>query len=177
MTRALIVVDVQNDFITGSLPVPGAKEVIRPINNLIAGGDYKIIIFTQDWHPKNHISFTTWPSHCVQGTKGAAFAPHINHNKADIIIRKGTNREIDSYSVFADDNGNSSGLGSLLLSRGVKSVDVVGLALDFCVKSTALDAAYRGLVTSVRVELTRAVNSGNVSSVVNQLTSNGVGII
>jgi len=158
MTKALIVVDVQNDFITGSLKVPGGQEVIRPINNIISSGDYETIIFTQDWHPKDHCSFKVWPPHCIQGTKGAAFAPHLNHKAADLIIRKGTKVWMDAYSPFVDHAANTSGLGGFLGIRGIVDVDVVGLALDYCVKETAYDAYLRGHNVTVIKEATKAVD-------------------
>ena len=167
--KTLIVVDVQNDFVDGgALAVPGGGEVVPIINALQAGFD--LIVATQDWHPADHGSFATnhpgrrpgeridldgleqvlWPVHCVQGTAGAEFAPGLERGRWDRVFRKGTDPEIDSYSGFFD-NGHrrATGLGEFLRERGVEEVSVAGLATDYCVKFTALDA--RGLGLRVRL--------------------------
>ncbi len=163
--KTLIVVDVQNDFIDGgALAVPGGSEVVPIINDLQAGFD--LIVATQDWHPASHASFaanhpgrqpfdqidlhglpqTLWPVHCVRGTPGADFAPGLERTRWERTFQKGTDPEIDSYSGFFD-NGHrrATGLGDYLRERGVEEVTVVGLATEYCVKFTALDALTEGL--------------------------------
>ena len=167
--RTLIVVDVQNDFVEGgALAVPGGGEVVAVINALQPGFD--LVVATQDWHPPNHASFaanhpgrqpfdtvdlhglpqTLWPAHCVQGTPGADFAPGLDRARWERVFQKGADPEVDSYSGFFD-NGHrrATGLGDYLRARGVEEVTVVGLATDYCVKFTALDA--RGLGLRVRL--------------------------
>lgn len=141
--RGLIVVDVQNDFCAGgSLEVPHAWDAIPIINQLVTKPDYAVVVLTQDWHPLDHYTFGhRWPSHCVRGTPGAEFHPGLIAPQAQLIVRKGYDKERDSYSAFADEKGQATGLGAYLGSRGVNEVDVVGLALDYCVAATAVDAA------------------------------------
>jgi nicotinamidase/pyrazinamidase len=159
--RALIVVDLQNDFMPGGpLGVPGADEIIETTNSMMAGFD--LVIATQDWHPPNHGSFADnhaghqafelidlnglsqvlWPTHCVQGSPGAEFVSDLNTERFSVVVRKGMDPRVDSYSGFAD-NGhrNPSGLASLLRERGVDTVYICGVATDYCVRFTAQDAA------------------------------------
>lgn len=179
MKKALIVVDMQNDFCEGgALTVPGSTEIIPYINSLINSGTYDEIVLTQDWHPNNHRSFASnnnrkvgetitlngvpqfmWPDHCVQDTFGAAFHPDLDTSKATHIIQKGKNPQIDSYSAFQDNNHfMKTGLDEYLKSKEIQLVEIVGLALDYCVKFTALDAAANGYITCVHFNGTRAVN-------------------
>jgi len=179
MKKALIIVDVQNDFCEGgALAVPNANEIIPYINLLTQENEYEEIILTQDWHPANHKSFASnngkqvgetiilnevpqfmWPDHCVQNTSGAEFHPDLDTSKVTKIIQKGTNVEVDSYSGFQDNNHfMKTGLDDYLKSKGIQMVEIVGLALDYCVKYTALDAANLGYVTCVHFNGTRAVN-------------------
>ena len=162
--RTLIVVDVQNDFIAGgALAVPGGGEVVPVINALQAGFD--LIVATQDWHPAEHGSFAAnhpgrqvgetidldgleqrlWPVHCVQGTPGADFAPGLDRSRWAAVFQKGTDPKIDSYSGFFD-NGRrrATALGAFLREHGAEEVWVAGLATDYCVKFTALDARREG---------------------------------
>lgn len=162
--RALILVDIQNDFLPGgALAVPDGDAVIPVANRLAARDDlFDLVIATQDFHPADHQSFAAqhpgrapgelidlhglpqilWPVHCVQGTRGAAFADTLDTARVDRVFPKGTDPEIDSYSGFFD-NGHrkATGLGDYLRERGVREVVVVGLATDYCVKATAIDAA------------------------------------
>lgn len=169
MTEALIVVDLQNDFCPGgALPVVNGDDIVPLVNRLLAQA--KVRILTQDWHPPQHGSFAAnhpvarpfdrgmvggveqvlWPVHCVQGTNGAEFHPGLDSDRADLILRKGGNRALDSYSAFFEnDRVTPTGLDGYLRSRGVDALAVVGLALDFCVAATAVDAA--GLGYRVRV--------------------------
>lgn len=180
---ALIVVDPQYDFCPdGALAVAGGDEIMQPINALAS--DFKdagaLVVLTQDNHPKGHKSFATtwylepfaeiempygkqtlWPDHCVQGTVGAAFHPVIASGstlrEADLIIRKGTKIEVDSYSAFRENDRSVTGLEGFLKERGIKRIFVVGLAYDFCVGYSAIDGASAGFETFVIKSLTRAI--------------------
>jgi nicotinamidase/pyrazinamidase len=153
--EALIVVDVQNDFCPGgALAVPGGDEIVGAVNRLAT--EAPPVIATRDWHPPDHRSFVeeggTWPVHCVRETAGAQLHPDL-HASLDMIIDKGQAREHEGYSGFG-----GTGLERLLRERGVDTVHVVGLALDYCVKATALDAREAGFDVVVHREATRAVN-------------------
>ena len=185
MKNALIVVDVQNDFCEGgSLAVSGAQEIIPVIQSLMKDIlTFDLIIATQDFHPANHSSFKSnspdgiWPDHCIQNTPGANFHPKINEAAFDAVFPKGQNPEVDSYSGFFDnDHKSSTGLGEYLKDQGVSRVFVVGLALDYCVKATALDAKKLGFDTSVILRATKAVNINpdDAQKAVNQLKAAGV---
>lgn len=177
MKKALIIVDLQNDFLpNGALAVPHGHELIPIANDLMPLFD--CVVATQDWHPAQHGSFAVnqpphhigdridwnglpqilWPVHCVQHTYGAAFAEHLTLNNV-LVFQKGTDPEVDSYSGFFD-NGkrNSTGLGAFLEQQGITDVYVMGLALDYCVKFTALDALYLGFRTHLIADACRAVN-------------------
>ncbi|MFV0305947.1 MAG: bifunctional nicotinamidase/pyrazinamidase [Moheibacter sp.] len=179
--KALVIVDVQNDFLEkGSLAVPNGNEVIPIINKL--QNKFDLIIATQDWHPKNHKSFATqhsnkkvfdqielngqtqtlWPIHCVQGTLGAEFHSDLNTNKIEAVFRKGMDLEIDSYSGFFD-NGKqkNTGLFGYLNDRNIKEVVIVGLAADYCVYFTANDALELGFDTTIIKNATRAIDVEN----------------
>ena len=179
MKKALIIVDVQNDFCEGgALAVPEAKEIIPYINLLMEENHYDQIVLTQDWHPADHKSFASnngknvgetiilngvpqfmWPDHCVQGSNGAKFHPDLNISKVNHTVQKGTNSLIDSYSGFQDNNHfMKTGLDDYLKYHDIQLVEIVGLALDYCVKFTALDAVANGYVTCVHFNGTRAVN-------------------
>lgn len=175
--KALILVDIQNDFApTGALPVPEGDQVVPVVNNLM--DKFELVVATQDWHPRDHKSFAVhhhknpgeiillngitqilWPVHCVQGSKGAEFIPGLNMKKTARVFKKGQDREVDSYSGFFD-NGRKkdTGLGDYLKEQGVATVYITGLALDVCVKFTALDAHALGFDTKVIIDATRPVN-------------------
>lgn len=174
---ALIVVDLQNDFMPqGALAVENADAVIKDINKLAQRFDN--VILTQDWHPKEHISFADnhhkapystiqlgygsqvlWPTHCVQGSSGADFHPDLDIPHAQLIIRKGYHVHIDSYSAFLEaDHQTPTGLTSYLRERGIEVVYVVGVATDYCVKWTALDAQKMGFHSIVIADLCRAID-------------------
>lgn len=175
--KALIVVDVQNDFcIHGALEVSGAWEVVPFVNRLAASYD-GIVILTQDWHPAGHLSFASswkvppfstrqmpygeqvmWPDHCVQGTQGAALHPGLLVPSAQLILRKGCDPKVDSYSAFEDAAGRPTGLMAYLDARHVNEVDVAGLATDYCVAYTALHARARGYQTRVLKRGCAAIN-------------------
>lgn len=176
--QCLIVVDVQNDFCPGgALAVPKGDEVVSVINRLAARFDS--VVLTQDWHPRGHASFASshpgkkpfetidlpygkqvlWPDHCVQATPGAAFHSSLKTEKAQLVVRKGFHRDIDSYSGFVEaDRKTSTGLAGYLKERGFKSVFVCGLATDFCVAWTALDARAAGFEVSVIEDACRAID-------------------
>jgi nicotinamidase/pyrazinamidase len=175
--RALIVIDVQNDFCPGgALAVTGGNEIVSPINQIM--DEFDAIILTQDWHPAGHSSFASshdasafssiemsygkqilWPDHCVQGTKGGQFHFGLDTKKADLILRKGYNPLIDSYSAFFEnDHKTPTGLAGYLKTRKIKDLTFVGLATDYCVSYSALDAARLGYEVSVRTELCRAID-------------------
>ena len=177
--RALIVVDVQNDFCPGgALAIAGGDEIVAPINNRMA--DFDAVILTQDWHPAGHSSFASshkaaefsttempygsqvlWPDHCVQGSIGAAFHKDLDIDRADLILRKGYRPGIDSYSAFFEnDRRTATGLEGYLKTRGVFDVTFVGLATDYCVAYSALDAARLGFAVSVDTALCRAIDMG-----------------
>ena len=176
--KTLLLIDLQNDFTPGgSLAVPQGDDVIAVANRLMPA--YDLVVATQDWHPADHGSFAAnhpgkapgdtitlgglnqvlWPVHCVQNTPGAEFHPKLDRAGIRHVIQKGTDPAIDSYSGFFD-NGHrqATGLAELLQARGATAVDVMGLALDYCVKFTALDAVKLGLTTTLLTEGCRAVN-------------------
>ena len=177
---ALIVVDVQNDFCPGgALAVDGGDEIVPLVNALIGGFDH--VVLTQDWHPADHSSFasahpgrrpfdtldmpygpqTLWPDHCVQGTKGADFHPGLDRTKAQMIIRKGFRPAIDSYSAFFEnDRATPTGLAGYLRERGLSDLTFVGLATDYCVAYSALDAVRQGFAATVRLDACRAIDLG-----------------
>ena len=192
---ALIVVDVQNDFCPGgALAVSGGDEVVAPINRLIERFDN--VILTQDWHTPDHSSFasrhsgqspfstieasygpqTLWPDHCVQGTPGAEFHPALAWTKAQLIIRKGFRSAIDSYSAFFEnDHATATGLGGYLRERGLKKVVLAGLATDYCVAYSALDAARLGFHPSVAMDASRAIDlNGSLAAAERQMREAGV---
>jgi nicotinamidase/pyrazinamidase len=177
-TQALIVIDVQSDFCPGgALAVAGGDAVVPAINALM--DDFGCIVLTQDWHPPGHRSFasahpgqapfatvampygpqTLWPDHCVQGTAGAAFHPGLRTNPAALILRKGMNPAVDSYSAFFEnDRTTPTGLDGWLRARGITGLTLAGLATDFCVAYSALDGARLGFQVSVRQDLCRAID-------------------
>ena len=176
----LVVVDVQNGFMPGgSLPVPGGDEVVPLINRLARG--FRHVVVTQDWHPHGHISFASshagkkpfdtielpygpqvlWPDHCVQGTVDAELHAKLAIPHAALIIRKGYRHHVDSYSAFLEaDRTTMTGLAGYLRERGLANACIVGLATDFCVAWTALDAKRAGFSVSVVEDATRAIDAG-----------------
>jgi nicotinamidase/pyrazinamidase len=147
---ALIIVDYQNDFARpdGALSVPAGEEVADHINALARSGDYELVLATRDWHPPDHGSFTEqggiWPVHCVQGTPGAELHPALDTQPLDAIVDKGQDPGTEGYSAF-----DATSLAETLRARGVDAVTVVGLATDYCVKNTALDALREGFAVRV----------------------------
>lgn len=178
MTHALLVIDMQNDFCPGgALAVPGGDDIIPGINRLIA--ENETVILTQDWHPAGHSSFasqhpgkapldqidmpygpqTLWPDHCIQGTPGAAFHKDLD-TSGDLILRKGFRAGIDSYSAFHEnDQSTATGLEGYLRARGISALTLVGLATDFCVAWSAMDAVRAGFAATVRLDLCRGIDA------------------
>lgn len=175
MKKVLIVVDVQNDFMPGgALPVSGGDEIVEPINEIMP--EYDLVVLTQDWHPVGHSSFRTWPAHCVGGERGGEFHHALRTERAQVIIRKGDDLEVDSYSAFEDADGRDSGLASLIEGRFSEdeiTVDVVGLAYDYCVKETAVSSSLY-FDTRVLRDMTRPVNLANVEATETALMAAGV---
>lgn len=195
MTKALIVIDVQNDFCPGgALAVPEGDLIVAGINALM--DDFSAVILTQDWHPAGHSSFASshegkapfevidmaygaqvlWPDHCVQGSDGAAFHEGLNVTRADMIIRKGYNPAIDSYSAFFEnDQTTPTGLDGYLRTRGISDLTMVGLATDFCVNFSALDAARLGYGVTVNLGLCRAIDlDGSLDAATSAMQDAGV---
>lgn len=193
--EALIVIDVQNDFCPGgALAVAGGDEIIPRVNALMA--EFAVRVLTQDWHPQDHSSFAAnhpgaeafsviempygpqvlWPVHCVQGTAGAAFHAGLATNPADLVIRKGFRAGIDSYSAFFEnDRVTATGLAGYLRDRGVSTVTIVGLATDFCVAYSALDAARLGFGVTVLEGACRAIDlNGSLAAARSQMLAAGV---
>lgn len=197
--KALIVVDIQNDFLPGgALGVKEGYQIIPIVNDLI--GQFELIVATQDWHPSEHGSFASnhtnkspgdkiilhglnqilWPDHCVQHSSGSEFGKDLEITRFNKVFQKGTNVHIDSYSGFFD-NGKkkATGLDNFLKEHGIHEVFIVGLATDYCVKFTALDAAELGYDTYVIADATKAVNlqKGDFERAIEELRSNGIHVI
>ena len=197
--KALIVVDVQNDFLPGgSLAVPEGDEIVPFVNGKMK--EFDLVVATQDWHPADHGSFASrhpnkkpgeiielngldqilWPDHCVQGTPGASFASPLNVEQFDHVIRKGTDPGVDSYSGFFD-NGHKvdTGLNDLLKEKRVDAIYILGLAADVCVKFTAVDGASLGYDTYLYKEGTRAVElqPGDYERALQEMREAGVHVI
>ena len=194
----LLVVDVQNDFCPeGALGVPEGDAVVPVINRIQRG--FAHVVLTQDWHPAGHQSFasthpghapfetveaaygpqTLWPDHCVQGTPGAAFHPDLETTKAEMIVRKGTRAEIDSYSAFYEnDHTTATGLAGYLRERGVTRVFICGLAADYCVHFSALDAARAGFEAVVIEDACRGIDlEGSLAAANQAMAEAGVAFI
>jgi nicotinamidase/pyrazinamidase len=194
-TDALLVIDLQTDFCPGgALAVAGGDAIVPAINAL--GRRFEHVLLTQDWHPAGHISFasahpgakpyqqitapygpqTLWPDHCLQGSNGAAFHPALDLPHAELVLRKGFRRAIDSYSAFLEnDHATPTGLAGYLRERGLTRLFLCGLAYDFCVRFSALDGKALGFETLVIEDATRAVNlPGTVGATNEALAAAGV---
>lgn len=193
--KALIVIDQQNDFCPGgALAVPEGDKIVQGINALMP--EFDAVILTQDWHPAGHSSFASshdaknpydlidmpygpqvlWPDHCIQGSMGAKFHMELQQDRADLIIRKGYNPAIDSYSAFFEnDHKTATGLDGYLRTRGITELTMVGLALDFCVNFSAVDAAKLGFDVTVRRDLCRAIDlDGSLAAALEGMQKAGV---
>ena len=192
---ALIVIDVQNDFCPGgALAVANGDGVVGPINHLMT--QYINIVLTQDWHPQDHVSFasnhdggtpfssialdygeqTLWPDHCIKASHGAAFHTDLDTSKAQMVVRKGFRSDIDSYSAFFEnDQSTTTGLIGYLKERGIVNVMLVGLATDFCVAWSAIDAAKLGLNVAVDLSACAAIDlEGSLSMQLDAMNQSGV---
>ncbi|MDM8168537.1 bifunctional nicotinamidase/pyrazinamidase [Roseovarius sp.] len=198
MTEALIVIDMQYDFCPGgALAVEGGDEIVPGINALI--DEFPAVILTQDWHPAGHSSFASsykdkapfetvemsygtqvlWPDHCIQGSDGAAFHADLDTDSADMIVRKGFNPSIDSYSAFFEnDHETPTGLHGYLQTRGIEQLTMVGLATDFCVNFSAVDAAKLGYDVTVLTELCRGIDlDGSLAAALEGMKGAGVKVV
>ncbi|QEF99167.1 nicotinamidase/pyrazinamidase [Stieleria maiorica] len=196
---ALLLIDLQNDFVEGgALAVPGGSEVIEVANRLIPKFDW--VVASQDWHPADHQSFASqhadlavgdrfqlgglpqiaWPDHCVEDTHGAEFVASLNQDQVDQVVRKGTNPQIDSYSAFYD-NGHqqSTGLADDLRRRGVEQIVVMGLATDYCVRASVLDALTEGFRVTLVVDGCRGVEMvpGDVQRSLDEMQAAGAELL
>ena len=194
----LLVVDVQNDFCSGGkLAVPGGEEVVPALNRLAT--QFEHVVLTQDWHPAGHSSFASshpgrspydtvelaygpqilWPDHCVQGTPGAQFRKELNIAQAELILRKGYHREIDSYSAFYENDHNThTGLAGYLRERGLERVFIAGLAFDFCVRFSAEDAKREGFSVAVVEDASRGIDvNGSILATRQALVGLGISCI
>jgi len=195
--KTLLIIDVQNDFMpTGSLPVPNGDKIVSIINEIQPKFD--LVIATQDWHPEDHISFasnhkglspfdiieikgisqTLWPNHCLQGSKGAELHPKLNTLKCETIFRKGTNKEIDSYSAFYD-NGHlkSTGLAGYLKEKGTTELFICGLAADICVYYSIRDAVKEGFKCFFIEDASEALDNEGFKKIKKEMVDMGVKII
>ena len=196
--HALLVIDVQNDFCPGgALAVQDGDSIVPGINALMS--DFSAVILTQDWHPAGHSSFASqhagknpmdlidapygpqvlWPDHCIQGSNGAAFHKDLNATRAAMIIRKGFRPAIDSYSAFFEnDHTTPTGLDGYLRTRGIDTLTLVGLATDFCVNYSAVDAAKLGFTVTVRQDLCRAIDfNGSLAAAQQGMRAAGVTLV
>ncbi|MCK8778633.1 bifunctional nicotinamidase/pyrazinamidase [Rhizobium sp. NTR19] len=198
--KALLLVDIQNGFCPGgNLPVPHGDEVVPVANRLIEDGGYDVIVASQDWHPENHGSFASqhggkkpfemgelcgtpqvmWPDHCIQGTPDAEFHPDLNIDAVDYIQQKGENPAVDSYSAFRDnDQAAVTGLAGYLRAQQVTELDICGLATDYCVKFSALDAIE--MLPNVKVrfieDASRGIDPQGVRAAIEEMRSRGIAI-
>ena len=198
LSEAFLVIDVQNDFCPGgALAVLDGDMIVQPINEAMDHID--LVVLTQDWHPQEHKSFASsyenkrpfntvemfygdqvlWPDHCIQGSLGANFHPDLKDEKADVIIRKGSNPAVDSYSAFFEnDKVTPTGLHGYLKDREVTYLTLVGLATDFYVDFFALDAARLGYQVTVSLDMVRAIDAdGSLRSAVDKMSKAGVNLV
>ncbi|CDZ47527.1 bifunctional nicotinamidase/pyrazinamidase [Neorhizobium galegae] len=199
--KALLLIDIQNGFCPGgNLPVAHGDEIVPIANQLIESGGYDVIVASQDWHPENHGSFASrhpgrkpfemgelsgqpqvmWPDHCVQGTPDAEFHPDLNVEAIDYIQQKGENPAVDSYSAFRDnDQAAITGLAGYLRAQQVTELDLCGLATDYCVKFSALDAVEMLPGVKVRFieDASRGIDPEGVKSAIAEMRAKGVGIV
>ena len=195
--KALVIIDVQNDFlINGSLEIPGGNDVIEPINEIIE--NYALVVATKDWHPLDHVSFASnhlgkkngdvvkvdnldqilWPKHCVQESRGSDFPKTLNFKAINKIIYKGTDSQIDSYSGFYDNSKiRSTGLSDYLKTNNVTYIDYVGLATEYCVKFTVLDSIEEGFKTRVILNSIKGINLEESNKALKEMKSRGVDLL
>ncbi|ACM37048.1 MULTISPECIES: bifunctional nicotinamidase/pyrazinamidase [Rhizobium/Agrobacterium group] len=201
MTKALLLIDIQNGFCPGgNLPVAEGDQIVPIANALMASGSYDLIVASQDWHPANHGSFASqhpgakvfelgelsgkpqmmWPDHCVQGTVDAAFHPGLDLSRIDHVQKKGLNPLVDSYSAFRDNDQTAlTGLGTWLIDKGVTELDVMGLATDYCVKFSVLDALdmLPGVTVRLIVDGSRGIDPQTVEAAIADMQAHGARLI
>jgi nicotinamidase/pyrazinamidase len=199
--KALLLVDIQNGFCPGgNLAVPDGDKVVPVANRLIESGRYDLVVASQDWHPAGHGSFASshpgtkpfelgtlagkpqmmWPDHCVQGTPDAELHPALKADDIDLILQKGENREIDSYSAFRDnDRDAETGLADFLEGQEVTELDVCGLATDYCVKFSALDALEMmpGITVRFIEDASRGITPEGVAAAIAEMRDHGIDIV
>ncbi|NRP86059.1 hypothetical protein GFPCMMHI_01962 [Ensifer adhaerens] len=199
--KALLLIDIQNGFCPGgNLPVPDGDQVVPVANALIDSGRYDLVVASQDWHPAGHGSFASahpgkkpfemgmlsgkpqmmWPDHCVQNTEDAMFHPDLNADGIDFVQQKGQNPAVDSYSAFRDnDQAALTGLAARLRSEGVTELDLCGLATDYCVKFSALDAVEMlpGVTVRFIEDASRGIDPAGVKAAIDEMRTRGVAII
>lgn len=199
--KALLLVDIQNGFCPGgNLPVPDGEKIVPVANRLIEEGGYDVIVASQDWHPEGHGSFASqhpgkrpfemgelcgqpqmlWPDHCVQGTSDAEFHPDLKIDDIDYIQQKGENPAIDSYSAFRDnDKAAVTGLAGYLRAQQIKELDICGLATDYCVKFSALDAVEMlpGVQICFIEDASRGIDPKGVKAAIEEMRQKGVGVV
>ena len=195
--KTLLIIDVQNDFMpNGSLPVPNGHQIVPIINKIQP--KFNLIIGTQDWHPSNHVSFasnhkgksnfdeieihgkpqTLWPDHCVQGTKGAEFHPDLNTESFEAIFRKGTNKNIDSYSAFYDNRHlKSTGLANYLKAKGTTELFLCGLASDICVYFSIYDAFKEGFNCTFIEDASKALDNEGFEKLKTEMVAMGINMV
>ena len=202
MTTGLLLIDIQPDFFPGgALAVGDGDHILTGVTQLMNDQTFEVVVATQDWHPADHVSFasnnpgktpfevidlhghpqTLWPDHCVQGSAGAQLHPELNWDRIDLILRKGTDPSVDSYSAFrnnfnAEGDRPATGLSGYLHARGVHEVTLAGLARDYCVAWSAEDAVSEGFATRIRWDLTRSVDPSGDNELAKHLTSLGATI-
>ncbi len=199
--KALLLVDIQNGFCPGgNLPVPDGDKVVPVANRLIEEGGYDVIVASQDWHPEDHGSFASrhpgknpfemgelcgqpqmlWPDHCVQGTADAEFHPDLKTDEIDYIQQKGENPAIDSYSAFRDnDKAAITGLAGYLRAQQINELDICGLATDYCVKFSALDAVEMlpGVQVCFIEDASRGIDPKGVKAAIEEMRAQGIGVV
>lgn len=177
MSRALLIVDVQRDFLPGgALAVPDGDAVIEPIAALAADPAFDVVIATRDWHPAHHVSFTErggpWPPHCIQGEPGAELGPGLPTERIDIVIDKGTTDDGMGYSGF-----ESETLGSLIRTERIRAVTIAGLATEYCVHATARDALREGLRVTIPRAAVRGISPEDSERALDELAAAGAAIV
>ncbi len=199
--KCLLLVDIQVGFCTGgNLAVPDGEAVVPLANRLIASGAYDLVVASQDWHPADHGSFASqhpgarpfemgtlggkpqmlWPDHCVQGTQDAQFHPDLNVSAIDHVQRKGLNRTVDSYSAFRDNDRTAlTGLADYLSEKGITTLDLCGLATDYCVKASAIDARamLEGVVIRFITDASRGIDAAGIEDALREMEAAGIAIV
>jgi nicotinamidase/pyrazinamidase len=175
MAEALVIVDFQNDFTPGgALAVPEGDRVAARLNELAASGDYDLVVATRDWHPRDHGSFAAqggiWPEHCVAGTTGAELHPGLDTARIDVIVDKGRDPATEGYSGF-----DGTDLATILRDRGIDTVTVAGLATDYCVRATALDALREGFAVTLETAASRGIEAkpGDIERALDEVRAAG----